>query len=35
MLDYYMPVPYEWEDINYMTIFDKAYFGIIPDITNN
>ena len=24
--------PYEWQDINKMSIFDKAYFGIIPDI---
>lgn len=30
-----MPVPQHWENINDMTIFDKAYFGIIPDITGH
>ena len=27
-----MPIPHEWQDINKMSIFDQAYFGIIPDI---
>ena len=30
-----MPIPHEWQDINKMSIFDKAYFGIIPDITSH
>ena len=30
-----MPVPQEWKDIEKMSIFDKAYFGIIPDIANH
>ena len=32
MLDNYMPVPKEWHNEDKMSIFDKAYFGIIPDI---
>ena len=31
MEDNYMPIHYCWHD-DYMTIFDKAYFGIIPEI---
>lgn len=27
-----MPIPHEWKDKSKMSIFDKAYFGIIPDI---
>ena len=27
-----MPVPQHWKDSSDMTIFDKAYFGIIPNI---
>ena len=27
-----LPVPYHWEDEDGMTIFDKACFGIIPNI---
>ena len=32
MIENDMPVPQEYENINKMSIFDKAYFGIIPDI---
>ena len=27
-----MPVPHEWQDEDKMSIFDKAYFGTIPNI---
>ena len=29
------PVPKHWKNEDEMSIFDKAYFGIIPDITNH
>ena len=32
MIHFHMPIPQEWQDIDKMSIFDKAYFGIIPDI---
>lgn len=35
MTAYHMPVPTEWKDENKMTIFDKAYFKIIPDINGH
>ena len=35
MIENKMPIPYEWQDINKMSIFDKAYFGIIPNINNH
>ena len=30
-----MPIPNEWQDENKMSIFDEAYFGIIPEIDNH
>ena len=35
MFKYHMPIPNEWQDINKMSIFDKAYFGIIPEINGH
>ena len=32
MIENYMSVPHEWQDEDKMSIFDKAYFGIIPSI---
>ena len=32
MEQYKKPIPEHWIDENEMTIFDKAYFGIIPNI---
>ena len=29
-----MPLPNEWKNINKMTIYDKAYFGIEPNIND-
>ena len=30
-----MPYPLHWENDEDLTIFDQAYFGIIPDITEH
>ena len=30
-----MPIPYNWNDEQNMTIFDKAIFCEIPDIKNH
>ena len=30
-----MPIPHEWKNEDNMSIFDKAYFGIIPDINGH
>ena len=35
MTAFKLPIPHEWKDKSKMSIFDKAYFGIIPDITNH
>ena len=35
MIDNKMPVPQEWENESKMSIFDKAYFGIIPKINGH
>ena len=35
MIKRYMPIPHEWKNKQEMTIFDKAYFGIIPEIDNH
>ena len=35
MLINYIPVPQEYQNISKMTIFDKAYFGIVPDISGH
>ena len=32
--DYYLPVPYHWHD-NDITIFDRAYYGEIPELGNH
>ena len=34
LYDSCLPIPYNWNDNN-MTIFDKACYGIIPDITGH
>lgn len=35
MVNRSMPIPHEWENEDNMSIFDKAYFGIIPDINGH
>ena len=35
MIENYMPILNEWQDVDKMSIFDKAYFGIIPDIAEH
>ena len=30
-----MPIPNEWKNKEKMTIFDQAYFGIIPNISGH
>ena len=35
IIENHMPIPHEWNNINEMSIFDKAYFGIIPDIDDH
>ena len=32
MIENNLPIPYHWDHNRDMTIFDQAYFGIIPDI---
>ena len=35
MTEKYMPIPKHWKFIGKMSIFDKAYFGIIPRKDNH
>ena len=35
MIVFKLLIPHEWNNESKMSIFDKAYFGIIPDITNH
>ena len=35
MVKHIMPIPHKWEDESKMSIFDQAYFGIIPDINGH
>ena len=35
MMNNKMPVPEHWNNIKEMSIFDQAYFGIIPDISGH
>ena len=32
MMEHYMPIPQKYNNKLTMSIFDKAYFGIIPNI---
>ena len=35
MIEKYMPAPNHYQNINEMSIFDKAYFRIVPDINGH